>query len=298
MNQMRPNPAIQRAILRTELRRLRHEAGRTQADVANACEWSLAKFFRIEAGISAITKSDLEALLRHYGVDEGHSAELIQVAREARTPGWWENYDLGADRGVREYVGYEDGASSIRMWQPLIVPALLQTPEYTSQLMEAWRLPEDSISRAVSLRRERQRRIAARSPEQHYLLDETVIRRPIGSAMSEQLYHLVRLAEKPAVTIQVIPLTQGAHFGLRGPFILLSFDGPLDDALYLESAREGDLLIAETRDVVTGPNAPKVEDPEAEVARYEDGFESLLKLALQPGESLDLIENTAAELAT
>lgn len=159
-------------------------------------------------------------------------------------------------------------------------------------------MPEEAISRTVRLREERQRRIAERSPKQHYLLDETVVRRPIGTAMPEQLRHLVRAAEKPAVTIQVIPFAQGPHFGLRGPFILLSFDGPLDNALYLESAREGDLLIAETKDVVAGPNAPKVEDPAAEVARYERGFESMLKLALEPGESLEFIEKTSAELDT
>lgn len=128
MNRVRPNPAIQRVILRTELRRLRGEAGETQEEVARACEWSIAKFYRIEAGISSITKSDLEALLRHYRVDEGHTNELLQLAREARESSWWENYDLGADRGVKDYMGYEDGASSIRIWQPLVVPALLQTP--------------------------------------------------------------------------------------------------------------------------------------------------------------------------
>jgi transcriptional regulator with XRE-family HTH domain len=298
MNQVKPNPAIQRVTLRTELRRLRSDAQETQEQVARACEWSIAKFYRIEAGISSITKSDLEALLRHYGVDEGHTNELLQLAREARTPGWWEDYDLGADRGIKDYVGYEDGSSSIRIWQPLIVPSLLQTPQYTSQTMETWGVPEEAISSAVRLREERQRRIAERSPEQHYLLDETVIRRPIGTAMPDQLHHLVRVGSKPAVTIQVIPFTQGPHFGLRGPFTLLSFDGPLENALYLEGAREGDLLIAETRDVGAGLIIPKGEDPATELARYEDGFERLLKLALEPSESLAFIERTAAELAT
>lgn len=296
MNQGSPSPAVQRAILRAELRKLRAASRETQEAVATACEWSLAKFSRIETGISSIRKADLEALLRHYAVDEGHINELVRLAREARTPGWWEDYNFGADRDFRDYVGYEDGASSIRMWQPLVVPGLLQTPEYTRQTMEAWGLSPDAISRGMRLGEERQRRIAARSPEQHYLLDETVIRRPVGTAMPEQLRHLLRIAQKPAVIIRIIPVSRGPHIGLRGPFVLLSFDNPLDDVLYLESARRGDLLIAETKDPYFTSSVPKIEDPADEIARYQDGFVQLLKMTLESTESLELIERAAAEL--
>ena len=187
MNRASPSPAVQRAILRAELRRVRAARGETQEAVAKACEWSLAKFSRIETGVSSIKRADLEALLRHYAVSEGDMKELIQLGREARAPGWWEEYDFGADRGFADYVGYEDGASSIRVWQPLLVPGLLQTPQYTRQTMQAWGIPEEAISRRVKLRKDRQRRVAARSPMQYYLLDETVIRRAVGTAAHEQL---------------------------------------------------------------------------------------------------------------
>ena len=290
-------PAVERALLSAELRKLRAASGETQEAVAAACEWSVAKFSRIENGTSSVRKADLEALLRHYNVEEDHINELTQRAREARAPGWWEDYEFGPDKGFEAYVGYEDGASSIRMVQPLVVPGLIQTPQYTWQTMEAWGLSPEAISRGVKLREERQQRVAARAPEQHYLLDEAVIRRPVGTAMPDQLRHLVRIAQKPTVTVRIIPFAQGPHFGLRGPFVLLGFDGPLDDVLYLESARRGDLLIAETKDQVAGPNVPKVEDPADEVARYQDGFAGLLKIALEPAESLDLLEEIAAELS-
>ena len=74
---------------------------------------------------------------------------------------------------------------------------------------------------------------------------------------------------------------------------MLSFDGPLDDVLYLESSRRGDLLIAETKDLYVGPNVPKVEDPADEIARYQDGFAGLLKMALDAAESLKLIKQVA-----
>ena len=287
-------PAVARALLSAELKRLRGISEETQEAVARACEWSVAKFSRIENGASSPTKADLEALLRHYGVDEGHIKELVELAREGRAPGWWEDYDFGHDRGFEAYVGYEDGASLIRMFQPLVVPGLLQTMQYSFQTLEAWGVAPEIIPRIVDLRQERQRRTAERHPKQFYILDQAVIGRPVGSAMPEQLRHLAHVAKKPDVTIRIIPFSHGMHFGLQGPFALLSFDGPLDDVLYLESARRGDLLIA-TKDQVAGPNVPKVEDPAAEVAKYEDAFKGLLKLALEPDESLELIEQAASE---
>jgi Domain of unknown function (DUF5753) len=195
-------------------------------------------------------------------------------------------------------VGYEAGASSIRMWQPLVVPALLQTARYTQEILVTWGLQTEAIAREVRLREERQRRVAARAPEQCYLLDEAVIRRHMGTVMSNQLRHLARVAQKPAVTIRIIPFNKGPHFGLSGPFVLLGFAGPLDDVLYLESARRGDLLIAQTGDQYVGSNVLKIEDPAYEVSRYETSFQDLLKLALDPETSMEIIEQVAGELAS
>lgn len=284
------NPAVARGILRSELKKLRAASGETQEAVAAAAEMSVAKFSRIENATSTVTKADLEILLRHYKVDERRINELTLRAREARAQGWWQDYDFGSDRGFEAYVGYEDGASSIRMAQPLVIPGLLQTPEYTMQVMEGWGLPPEAITRAVKLRAERQHRVAVRGVEQVYVMDEAVIRRPVGTAMSGQLRHLLRIGEKPAVDIRIIPFDRGTHFGQRGPFVLLRFAGVLDDVLYLESARRGDLLIAEDKEQVAGPSVPKVENPADEVAIYQDGFASLIKIALEPAESLALIQ--------
>jgi|GEM_PF-6838528 hypothetical protein len=113
--------------------------------------------------------------------------------------------------------------------------------------------------------------------------------------MSGQLRHLARIAQKPSVTIRLVPFSKGLHIGLRGPFVLLGFDGPLDSILYLENSRRGDLLIAETKDRLAGPSVLKIEDPADEVAQYEDAFAGLMKLALDPEESLRLIDQVAEE---
>src|SRR5262249_32630842 len=134
-------------------------------------------------------------------------------------------------------------------------------------------------------------------PKQTYILDEEIVRRPVGDAMAGQLSHLLNVAGKPAVTIRIVPFSAGPHFGLRGPFVLLSFPGELDDVLYLESARRGDLLIAENKDQLGGPNVPKFENPAQVVAEYKDGFKSLTDIALSSDETLELIEGAIASLA-
>lgn len=280
-------PAVQRELLIQELKRLRMGRRETQEQVAKAREWSVSKFTRIENGNSPISKSDLEGLLRYYGVaDQNRIDELVALARGAREQGWWTNFYRGDDKAFEAYLGWEDGASSIRMCQGLAVPGLLQTELYMRALMATYNLKPEEVQEAVELRLERQKKIAKRAPNQIYLLDETIIRRPIGDVMPDQLSHLLKVAEKPSVTIRIIPYTKGMHFGLKGSFVLLGFDR-LDDVLYLEGARRGDLLIGEREAI--GPGAPDPEHLAMELATYQDGFSSLLEIALEPGDSLEVI---------
>ncbi len=291
------SPAVARALLSSELKKLRAASKETQETVAQACEMSIAKFSRIENVTSPPSKGDLLLVLRHYGVGDARVDELAQLAREARSHGWWQRYDFGTDKGFEAYIGYEDGASSIQMSQPLIVPGLLQTPDYTRQIMKAWGLSDEAIDRAIAIREERQDRVAARGPDQIYVLDEEIIRRPVGDAMAGQLRHLLGVAGKPAVTVRFIPISKGPHFGLRGPFVILGFSGDLEDVLYLESARRGDLLIAENREQLGGPNVPKFENPAEVVAEYKDGFKSLIEISLSPEESIELLKGAIADLS-
>jgi hypothetical protein len=263
------------------------EKQQTQEQVARAREWSVSKFTRIENGNSPISKSDLEGLLRYYGVtDQGRIDELVALARSARLPEWWTNLYHGDDKAFSAYLGWEDGASSIRMCQGLVIPGLLQTEPYMRTLMATYKSQPEDIEEAVALRLERQKRISKRAPLQIYVLDETIIRRPIGDVMPAQLEHLLRVAEKPSVTIRIVPY-EGIHFGLKGSFVLLGFEGHLDDVLYLEGARRGDLLIGQREAI--GPGAPDSEHLAIELATYQDGFSGLLKIALEHDASLDVI---------
>ncbi len=105
-------------------------------------------------------KSDLEGLLRYYGVDkQDRIDELVAWARDARLPEWWTKFYNGEDKAFAAYLGWEDGASSIRMCQGLAIPGLLQTESYMRALMAAYNTDQKDVEQSVALRLERQKRI-------------------------------------------------------------------------------------------------------------------------------------------
>jgi hypothetical protein len=283
-------PVVQSALLRSDLIRLRKDKDLTQQMVADALEWSPSKLIRVEGGRSSITKTDLDALLSHYGVTSESQREHLQALnRGARETGWWSEFRETASASYLSYVGYEAGAASIRQFHGTAVPGLLQTREYSTALTARGADPID-VRPAVELRMKRQAELAKRHrpPREHYVVDEAVIRRHVGikkdpAIMPNQLRRIVETVEGGTrVTVQVIPFSAGAHVGVSGPFTLLEFDGDLSDVLYLEWRRTASTL-------VTG------DDPR--IAQCADDFESLLEDALSAEESLALIKRVAEEMS-
>jgi transcriptional regulator with XRE-family HTH domain len=293
-------PVVANALLIKDLRARRHGRGEKQEAVAKALEWSKSKFMRVELGTVRVTRADLELLLRHYEVDDDAVvARLISLARAARAPAWWDKHNIG-DKAYQAYIGYEAGASTIKMSQGLLVPGILQAPSY-ARVVAATYVPADQIDGLVSLRIERQENIfdEENPPQQYHILDEAVIRRRVGNAMPEQLRYLIELSQRPEVDIRVIPFKVGPHFGMRGPFALLGFDVDLDDVLYLESARRGDLLIAGPDDgeTVSGSPGGGASAKLDEIVEYQEGFDTLQKLALEPDASRELLDRAAKEMS-
>lgn len=284
-------PLVQRALLSVELGKIRRERRLKQEQVAKALDWSSSKLIRIEGGSVGISTTDLQALLRYYDVtDEEITNKLIGLARGARERGWWSAYqrDLGNDQAFLAYLGYENGSSHIRQFASAVMPGPLQTEEYARALTGQF-ADEQRTALLVEIRMLRQEKLLDRTdpPQQHYILDEAVIRRRVGASVDEsimpaQLRHVIEVSKRPYVTLQVLPFQAGEHFGMKGDFTILDFDGDLGEVLYLESSRGGALTI-------TG------RDPE--ITNYRDAFERLITMALGGEDSRDLIERAVEEMA-
>jgi len=282
-------PVVQRALLVRELNTLRRETGLRQEEVAAAQGWSTSKLIRIEGGKTGISKNDLLGLLRQYGVDDQTEVDrLVELARGAGQRGWWDDYKTDLrDPAYFALLGFETGASFIRHYQGQVVPGLLQTKEYAVMTTEEY-LPQEEVGTIVNVRMRRQRELRQRDPQpyQFFILDEAVIRRRVGvtrdaSIMPSQLDHLVSVAQRDNVTIEVIPFSKGAHIGMRGPFELLEFDGGLDDVAFLESGRRADKLLLGGDDRI----------PDLRAA-----FETLRRETLNADETIDFIRSVREEM--
>jgi transcriptional regulator with XRE-family HTH domain len=289
-------PVVSRALLANAIKQLRQASGQQQNKVTDALEWSVSKLILIENGSVHVTGADLEALLRYYKTtDRERTAELTAWAEGARLPGWWDRFRI-QDKAFERYVGYESGATSIRMAQGLLIPGLLQTEGYARLVAGVHAGPEE-VDSTVLLRLQRQQEVFSRAPDQLYILDEAVLRRQVGDTMPGQLRHLLEVARRPEVMIRIVPFWVGPHFGFRGPFVLLGFTRLLGRVLYLESARsrQYNLLISE-EGVISNHGIVVGEGAAEEIARYEDGFEALARLALGRAESISLLEQIASEI--
>jgi transcriptional regulator with XRE-family HTH domain len=270
-------PTGRRRRLGAELRRLREAAGLTTDRVAEALECSQSKVSRIETGQVSATPRDVRDMLELYRVDPEQREAMVQIAREARQRGWWQKF-VDVPDGVPAYVGLETAASSIDVYMSLIVPALLQTADYARAIIGAVRpdLPRREVDRRVELRMSRQALLDRdHPPDLQVLLEDAVLQRPVGGpvVMRSQLRRLLEAAERPTVTVQVLPVAAGAHAGMDGPFTIFGFPAPAEpDIVALDSAAD----------------ALYLEGPE-DVRRYRKVFERLLPAALSPTESADLI---------
>jgi hypothetical protein len=151
------------------------------------------------------------------------------------------------------YLGHEGSASSIRVFHPFLVPGLLQTDEYALELLRVHRSPEEA-HRVVDLRMQRQKNLLghAESPDAVFIVSEEALYRWIGgpAVMRRQLEHLLDISSQTPGLIQILPFSAGAHPGLLGPFILLSFPDSADDLLFIEGI-SGDLVSRDDEGKIT-----------------------------------------------
>ena len=249
-------PKVARANVAQRLRVLRDQAGLSVAAVADAMDWSVSKLTRIEKGEVSIQPLEVRVLLGHYDVtDENVIAEFSRLARTSRSRQWYSRHRLTG--AYADFVAFENEAAVIQAWQLLFVPGLLQTRDY-ARAVTARTLRTDpndeQVQARVELRMDRQQALFERlegadAPRVIAVLDESVLRRPIGGrdVMARQLDHLLALAEDAEkFSVGVTPLDLEHHSGLGGSFELLKFSGQShEDVLFVEGAAGSDFLLTD-----------------------------------------------------
>jgi transcriptional regulator with XRE-family HTH domain len=229
-------PTVLRILLGSQLRRLRESRGISAQAAAKAIRGSESKISRIELGRNAIREIDVLDLLTFYGVGPAEREQLLSLAEQANRPGWWHRYNDILPEWFQSYVGMEEAAASIRVYEPLFIPGLLQTHQYAAAVLAAGDIPISEAERHVIVRKERQRRFNDGRVRLWAVIEETALRRPVGSTqiMRDQLRHLLALSSRPNLTLQITPFGMGGHAAPSGFTILRFSEADLPDIVYLE----------------------------------------------------------------
>jgi transcriptional regulator with XRE-family HTH domain len=261
------------AYFGAELRRLRVAAGISQEDLAQRISYSASLVGMIETARRAPAR---DFALRCDGVLEtgGTLARLWPLVSQEALPRWF-----------RPFAEIEREATSLRTWEPLIIPGLLQTEDYARALITAWQPGDaaETVEQHVAARMERQHLLDRTDPPLIWaIIGEPALRNPVGGPAVHHA-QLVRLldseAAHPRLILQVVHLTAGAHPGLEGHFVVVARrDKP--DTCYLEVQGRGHMV-----------------DRTEDVARYGLLYDMLRAVALPPDASRDLIADCAKEVS-
>ena len=274
-------PTVLRILLGTQLRRLRESRGISAQEAARAIRGSESKISRIELGRNAIREIDVLDLLTYYGVGAIEREQLLSLAEQANRPGWWHRYNDILPDWFQSYVGMEEAATSIRVYEPQFIPGLLQTQQYTAAVLAVCDIPVSEAERHVILRKERQRRFTEGRLKLWAIIEETALRRAMGSKeiLRDQLRYLLSLCTKRNLTLQVIPSGTAGHAVPNG-FSILRFAEPgLPDVAYLEHLTSALYF-----------------DKKADVDRYLLNMERLSILAARPSETPGILTTIIGQL--
>jgi hypothetical protein len=232
---------VRRLQVGAHLRALRRGSGMSREQAGYEIRASESKISRMELGRVGFKERDIVDLLRLYGVeDQAEHTRMLTLTREANAPSWWQAYGDVLDTWFQNYLDLEQAAELIRTYEVQFVPGLLQTDAYARAVI---RLGHDNagtaeIERRAGLRMERKKLLQRPdSPRLWAVLDEAVLRRPIGSraVLREQIVTLIETCASSNVRLQVVPFESGGHAAAGGAFSILRFPHEeLPDVVYIE----------------------------------------------------------------
>jgi transcriptional regulator with XRE-family HTH domain len=277
------SPTVRQRELGMRLRELRNGQGLTVEEVAEKLLCSASKISRAETGARKPTLRDVRDLCQLYNVGLEESAQLMELAREARQQGWWTQYD---DIRISQLIGLEQEATVITCFSMFFVPALLQTEDYAAAIIKGIqpKIRPEILRQRVEARMRRQQLLEQPNPPRYRaLLDEAALRRQVGGpiVMKAQLDKILQLVREEKVTVQLIPYDVGAYAAVDSNFTFLEFgSSSLPGVLFMEG------LTSELY----------LEKP-AELARYAEAIEDLRDSALAPRDTTALIAKIRDESA-
>lgn len=270
----------------------RRRAGLTVYAAAQVVETSQQTMTRLEEGLkSKVPQLWINALANAYQVGDGDRQVLVGLAQElaAVQKNWWRAYADEMEPRFDHYVSLEEAAHGLAVWRTTVMPGMLQTPEYRRAV--AWieypDMPAAQVERRVELAVRRQSRLEDQAFKLDVVLSEFVFRDQIGgpSVMAGQLRHLAAVAQRPNVSVRMVPFDAPGHLGsIVGSFVLLDFPknaafGTTEPPVAFIEEYTGVLFL----------------ERDSEVKRYRDAFAEISRVALDQDTTGQLALSLAEE---
>ena len=259
------------------MRALRRNAGLTGVELARRCKISQSRISRIETGHLVPQADEVDRLATALGLDANTRAELHDLARAARTRlrSWRALHARGFAEHQIDIARWEQAATQLRLFQPNIIPGLLQTAEYARRAIELSTTDQD-IPTAVAARMARQTLLYERAKSFVFLVTEGALRWRIVPTddHAAQLRQLASLATLANVELGIIPWRAQVAAHQSTMFVL--FD---DRAAYIEMMN-GEILT----------------EDRADVAQYSETFTTLADAASFGEGAIAELDRIASEL--
>ena len=273
---------IAKRRLSRRLAELRVATGYTANHVCDILNWGRGKVGRFEANQWKRPElSDIRDLLRIYDAPAGVQDELEELATRARARPWWRDYPEIFDN---EFPGFENDATRIRVFMPLILPGLLQTPAYVESLMRAGSRPPAWRERALQTRLRRQEildRASAAAPKLSAVITEASLMYRWGSRADryEQVIHLATMSSRANIELRIQRFIDGPYPGMHSMINIFGYPDGEPNLVYMET----DYAIEE----VSGAES---------VNTYVQAFGRASEAALEPADTAVFLRQLAEQL--
>lgn len=225
---------VERRQLGLMLKKFRERKGVSQADAAREIGRKQTRVSRAENGVGSLAPEELESLLDFYGINENERATALALGGQARKRQRGRTYTDHLPRAFERLADLQADAHSIGFYETGIVPGLAQSPDYAREVIAAcdgvwWERSESEVRNRLDFRLEQQRRVleADLPKDISFVLNETVLCQVVGSVsvLRGQILHLLRLGERPNVSVQVLTTTEPRNPLLGAGLITLDFGG-------------------------------------------------------------------------
>jgi transcriptional regulator with XRE-family HTH domain len=268
--------------LSRRLLQLRVQSGYTANHVCDMLNWGRGKVGRFEANQwKRPEMSDIRDLLRIYAVDEEEKEQLEELAIQARARPWWRDY---SDIFENEFPGFENDASRIRVFMPLVLPGLLQSQDYAEAFMRIGPRPPAWRRKVLDTRSRRQEilsRSSGTAPMLTAVITEASLQYQWGSRTErrDQIEHLIDMGRRPSIDLHIQRFTDGPPPGLSSAINIFDF-----------AEGEPSIAFTETDFAVVEVNEPD------QVSRYIQSFEKAVDGALEPSDTAIYLRQLADQL--